>query len=84
MNPGQKSCALLADKHTKYIEGVRGLLEFQEDIDSTEWGGQSQSGILYKAPFLPSALRITIRVVDDRGENPRTLQRIVWVRRRSR
>ena len=27
VNPGQKSCALLADKHTNYIEGVRGLLE---------------------------------------------------------
>ena len=26
MNPGQKSCALLADKHTVCIEGVRGLL----------------------------------------------------------
>ena len=27
VNPGQKSCALLADKHTSYIDGVRGLLE---------------------------------------------------------
>jgi DNA-binding NarL/FixJ family response regulator len=27
MNSGQKSCALLADTHTQYIEGVRGLLE---------------------------------------------------------
>lgn len=27
MNLGQKSCALLADKHTACIEGVRGLLE---------------------------------------------------------
>ncbi len=68
----------------KVKANMRGLLVFQEDIDSTEWGGQSQSGILYKAPFLPSAVRITMRVVDDRGENPRTLQRVVWVRRRSR
>jgi DNA-binding NarL/FixJ family response regulator len=27
MNPRQKSCALLADQHTRYVEGVRGLLE---------------------------------------------------------
>ena len=31
MNPGQKSCALLADKHTACIEGVRGLLETEFD-----------------------------------------------------
>ena len=27
MNLRQKSCALLADQHTRYVEGVRGLLE---------------------------------------------------------
>ena len=31
MNPQRKSCALLADKHTRYIEGVRGLLETEFD-----------------------------------------------------
>lgn len=31
VNPGQKSCALLADVHTRYIEGVRGLLETEFD-----------------------------------------------------
>ena len=31
MNPRQKSCALLADEHTRYIEGVRGLLETEFD-----------------------------------------------------
>ena len=31
MNPRQKSCALLADKHTRYVEGVRGLLETEFD-----------------------------------------------------
>ncbi len=63
---------------------LSGLLEFEEDVDSTEWAGQSQSGLLYKAPFLPAAIRLTMRVVDDGGENPRTLQRVVWLRRRSR
>ena len=61
-----------------------GLVEFKEDIDSTEWSGQNQPGIYYKAPYLPSAVRITLRVVDDRGLNPKTLERIVWLRRRSR
>jgi len=31
MNLRQKSCALLADEHTRYIEGVRGLLETEFD-----------------------------------------------------
>jgi DNA-binding NarL/FixJ family response regulator len=31
MNPQIRSCALLADKHTRYIEGVRGLLETEFD-----------------------------------------------------
>lgn len=35
VNPGQKSCALLADTHTRYIEGVRGLLETAFDTTLT-------------------------------------------------
>ena len=35
MNFGQKSCALLADTHTQYIEGVRGLLETEFDTTFT-------------------------------------------------
>jgi prepilin-type N-terminal cleavage/methylation domain-containing protein len=63
---------------------LNGLLEFEEDIDSTSWQNNQQSGLYFKAPFLPSALRVTIRVVDDSGQNPKTLQREVWLRRRSR
>ena len=67
------------------VKGNRsGLLELREDIDSVEWNGQTQSGVLYKAPYVPAAVRITMRVVDDRGENPKTLQRVIWLRRRSR
>jgi prepilin-type N-terminal cleavage/methylation domain-containing protein len=62
---------------------IEGLLEFNEDIDTTEWMGRTQSNIYYKAPFLPSAVRITLRIVDDQGMNPKTLQRVVWIRRRS-
>lgn len=63
---------------------LRGLLEFEEDIDSSSWNDEPQNNILYKAAFLPSAVRITLRIVDDRGENPKTMQRNVWLRRRSR
>ena len=61
-----------------------GLLEFAEDIDTSEWAGKPQSGIYYKASYLPSAVRITMRVVDDQGQYPKTLQRVVWLRKRSR
>lgn len=62
----------------------QGLLEFVEDIDTSEWAGKPQSGIYYKASYLPSAARITIRVVDDQGQYPKTLQRVIWLRKRSR
>lgn len=61
-----------------------GLLEFEENIDSTPWNNENQTGIYYKASFLPAAVRVTLRVVDDKGENPKTLQREIWLRRRSR
>ena len=35
MNLRKKSCALLADEHTRYIEGVRGLLETEFDTTFT-------------------------------------------------
>ena len=41
---------------------VGGQLEFYQDIDSKMWRGDL-SGILYKAAFLPAALRLTLRVV---------------------
>jgi prepilin-type N-terminal cleavage/methylation domain-containing protein len=63
---------------------LQGLLELSEDFDTVAWSGQPQNDIFYKAAFLPSAVRITLRVVDDNGENPKTLQREIWLRRRSR
>jgi prepilin-type N-terminal cleavage/methylation domain-containing protein len=62
---------------------LSGQLEFYEDIDSSTWPND-QSPILYKAAFLPSAVRITLRVVDEKGQNPKTLVREVWIRRKSR
>ena len=62
---------------------VGGQLEFYQDIDSTMWRGDL-SGVLYKAAYLPVALRLTLRVVDDKGLNPKTLQRVIWIRRKAR
>ncbi len=61
-----------------------GLLEFEEDIDSTDWNGQSQNSIYYKAAYMPSAVRMKLRIVDDKGENPKTMEKVIWLRRRSR
>jgi prepilin-type N-terminal cleavage/methylation domain-containing protein len=61
-----------------------GLIEFEEDIDSTTWNGKPQTGVYYKAAFMPAAVRVTLRMVDEKGENPKTLQREIWLRRRSR
>ncbi|HVR74760.1 MAG TPA: hypothetical protein VMT52_10530, partial [Planctomycetota bacterium] len=63
---------------------LSGLLEFEEDFDTTAWASKPQTGVYYKAGFVPSAVRITLRVVDDKGFNPKTMQREVWIRRRSR
>jgi prepilin-type N-terminal cleavage/methylation domain-containing protein len=61
-----------------------GLLEFEETIDSTGWVNPQQSGLHYKASFIPAAVRVTLRMVDDKGESPKTMQRTIWLRRRSR
>jgi hypothetical protein len=61
-----------------------GLLEFEEDVDTSAWQGRDQSPLYYKAAFLPSALRVTIRMVDDSGREPKTMQQVIWLRRKSR
>jgi prepilin-type N-terminal cleavage/methylation domain-containing protein len=63
---------------------INGMLEFVEDIDSTLWGGKDQPGVRYKAAYMPAALRLTIRMVDDEGLSPKTMQQVVWLRRKSR
>jgi prepilin-type N-terminal cleavage/methylation domain-containing protein len=63
---------------------LSGRLELREDIDSVNWRGDRQ-GVRYKAAFLPEAIRLTLRVLDDdRGDEPKTLTRVVWVRQKAR
>lgn len=63
---------------------IDGLLELEQDVDSTDWNGQPQNQIYYKAAYLPPAIRLTLRIIDDKGENPKTLQKTIWLRHRSR
>lgn len=63
---------------------LQGMLEFAEDVDSSTWNSQDQAPIYYKAGYVPSALRVTLRMVDDDGINPKTMQQVIWLRRKSR
>ena len=63
---------------------LNGMLEFVEDIDSSTWGEGGINAVRYKAAFLPAALRVTIRMIDDDGKNPKTMQQVIWLRRRAR
>ncbi len=88
---GQKAGGNIAGRLAAFPAGdytvktnINGMLEFVEDIDSTLWGGKDQPGVRYKAAYMPAALRLTIRMVDDEGMNPKTMQQVVWLRRKSR
>ena len=61
-----------------------GLLQFKQPIDSSSWRREQDGPHFYKASFVPAAVRVTLRVVDDRGANPKTLQREIWIRRKTR
>lgn len=63
---------------------IDGMLEFVEDIDSSAWGERNQRPLNYKAAFLPSSVRVTVRMVDDKGRNPKTMQQVIYLRRKSR
>lgn len=64
---------------------IAGKLEFVEDIDSNHWS-RDANAVRFTAAFLPEALRITIRVVEEESKipEPKTLQRVVWVRQKAR
>jgi hypothetical protein len=55
---------------------ITGALEFQEPLSSELWEGK-QSGLRFKAGYIPSAIRITLRVLDDKGFKPRVVQTVV-------
>ena len=63
---------------------LNGLLEFVEDIDASFWNDKDQRPINYKAAYIPSAIRVTVRMIDDDGLNPKTMQQVIRLRRKGR
>ena len=53
-----------------------GKLYFDEPIDSTEWDSD-QSSLRFRAAYVPTAVRVSIRVLNDEGLEPRTLSIMV-------
>ena len=53
-----------------------GRLEFQERINSSSWKGPASS-LRYRAGYIPDAIRVGIRVLNDDGEEPRNLSVVV-------
>ena len=59
------------------FQKVKGRLQFVEEIDSSAWKDDEQKALRYKAGTIPSAIRITIRVLDSEGYRPRMFQTVV-------
>ena len=58
------------------FQRANGQLEFQQPIDASTWYGR-ETGLRFKAGYVPSAVRITLRVLDDNGFKPRMIQLVV-------
>lgn len=54
-----------------------GRLEFKQRIDSSSWESPTVGNLRYRAAYVPSAIRIKLRVLNDKGEEPRYLQVVV-------
>ncbi len=50
---------------------------FQEAIDDSGWDNSDQGGLRFKAGYLPSTFRVTVRVLDDQGGEPRSISIVV-------
>lgn len=52
---------------------------FEETIDTSEWKS-SETGLKFKAGYLPSAIRVAVRVLNDEGQQPRRLAQVAHLR----
>lgn len=59
-----------------------GRVYLMEDIDTAFWRGP-QPQIRFRAGYVPSAFRISIRVLNDKGGEPRLLTQVVRTLRRN-
>ncbi len=53
-----------------------GRLLLKEPIPSSTWE-QDPGGLRFRAPFVPPAFRVSVRVLNEKGEEPRTLTMVV-------
>ena len=54
-----------------------GRLEFAQDIDSSTWRGAA-GNLRYRAGYLPTSFRVTMRVLNDGGKEPRMHSVVVY------
>ncbi|MFN0057994.1 MAG: PilW family protein [Planctomycetota bacterium] len=52
-------------------------LYFVESLDTSSWATEFVPRIKYKAAQVPSSLRVTLRVLNDKGREPRTVSVVV-------
>ena len=45
-------------------------------VMTADWDG-NQPGLRFRAGYIPSSLRVTLRVLDSKGVKPRILQMVV-------
>lgn len=57
-----------------------GRLLLKEPIPSSTWE-RDPGGLRFRAPFVPPAFRISVRVLNEKGEEPRTLTMVVSTNR---
>ena len=82
LKPGDKMY-VWADGATQFPSGEYSLLYnslgrlmFNEQIQSSTWS-QDPGGLRFRAPYVPPSFRVSVRVLNEKGEEPRTLTTVV-------
>ena len=58
------------------LTNSQGRIIFNESIPSSTWTGDP-GGLRFRAPYVPPAFRISLRVLNEKGEEPRTLTSVI-------
>lgn len=82
LKPGDKMY-IWADGATQFPSGEysllynsMGRLMFNEPIQSSTWS-QDPGGLRFRAAYVPPSFRISVRVLNEKGEEPRTLTTVI-------
>lgn len=54
-------------------------LYFEQVIDTSAWRA-NETGLRFKAGYLPSAIRVAVRVLNDEGQEPRRVSQVAYIR----